>query len=93
MGGLHDGVQRSMREEEASWMAGKTKTKVSKAGCQESLGRHIRKYWQLYVMMLIPIAYYVIFRYIPMVGNIIAFRRYRAGSSILRNISGGNSCL
>ena len=33
-------------------------------------------------MMLIPVIYYVIFRYVPMVGNIIAFRRYRAGSSI-----------
>ena len=49
---------------------------------QESLGRHLKKYWQLYVMMLIPVIYYVIFRYVPMVGNIIAFRRYRAGSSI-----------
>lgn len=43
---------------------------------------HIRKYWQLYAMMLIPVAYYLIFRYGPMAGNIIAFRRYRAGSSI-----------
>jgi putative aldouronate transport system permease protein len=49
---------------------------------KESLGRHLKKYWQLYVMMLIPIVYYIIFRYVPMAGNIIAFRRYRAGSSI-----------
>ena len=33
-------------------------------------------------MMFIPIVYYIVFRYIPMFGNIIAFRRYRAGSSI-----------
>lgn len=32
--------------------------------------------------MLVPILYYIIFRYIPMIGNVIAFRRYRAGSSI-----------
>lgn len=64
-------------------MAGKNKTKASKDVCQqESFGRHLKKYWQLYVMMLIPVLYYVIFRYIPMIGNIIAFRRYRAGSSI-----------
>lgn len=49
---------------------------------QETLGRHIKKYWQWYLMMLIPIIYYIIFRYIPMAGNIIAFRKYRAGSSI-----------
>ncbi len=45
--------------------------------------KHIKKYWQYYAMLLIPILYYIIFRYVPMAGNIIAFRRYRAGSSIL----------
>lgn len=63
---------------------------AKKAGPQEatvtapkmSFGRHVQKYWQWYAMMLIPIVYYIIFRYIPMFGNIIAFRRYRAGSSI-----------
>ena len=47
-----------------------------------SLGKHFKQNWQLYAFMLIPIAYYIIFRYLPMAGNIIAFRRYRAGSSI-----------
>lgn len=49
---------------------------------KETLGRHLQKYWQLYLMMLIPVLYYIIFRYIPMFGNIIAFRRYRVGGSI-----------
>jgi len=44
--------------------------------------KHMKKYWQYYLLLLIPVAYYVIFRYIPMAGNIIAFRRYRAGGSI-----------
>ncbi len=44
---------------------------------------HMRRYWQLYALMVIPVLYYLIIRYIPMIGNIIAFRRYRAGSSIL----------
>ena len=48
-----------------------------------SFKKHFRNNWQLYVFMLIPVIYYIIFRYIPMIGNIIAFRRYRAGSSIL----------
>ena len=46
------------------------------------LGKYLKKNWILYAMMLIPIVYYIIFRYIPMAGNIIAFRRYRSGSSI-----------
>lgn len=49
---------------------------------KQSVSKHIRKYWQFYAMMLIPVVYYIIFRYVPMAGNIIAFRRYRAGSSI-----------
>ncbi len=48
-----------------------------------SLGKHFKKNWLLYMMMLLPLVYYIIFRYVPMIGNIIAFRRYRAGSSIL----------
>ncbi|MCR4939120.1 MAG: ABC transporter permease subunit [Treponemataceae bacterium] len=45
-------------------------------------GKHFSQYWQLYALMLVPIVYYIIFRYIPMAGNIIAFRKYRAGGSI-----------
>lgn len=48
----------------------------------ESFSHHFKKYWQYYLLMLIPIIYYIIFRYVPMAGNIIAFRRYRAGHSI-----------
>ncbi len=44
--------------------------------------RYMRKNWQYYLLLLIPVIYYAIFRYIPMAGNIIAFRRYRAGHSI-----------
>ncbi len=44
--------------------------------------RYMKKNWQYYALLLVPVIYYVIFRYIPMAGNIIAFRRYRAGHSI-----------
>jgi putative aldouronate transport system permease protein len=46
---------------------------------RESLKMHIGKYWALYSMMLLPLTYFVIFKYLPMIGNIIAFRRYRPG--------------
>lgn len=54
----------------------------SKKAKQEPLLRHIKRNWHLYAFLVIPIVYYVILRYIPMFGNIIAFRKYRAGSSI-----------
>jgi putative aldouronate transport system permease protein len=40
---------------------------------------HFRKYWVLYAMFVLPVAYFIIFRYMPMFGNILAFRRYRPG--------------
>lgn len=49
---------------------------------KEPLGKHIKKNWRLYLFLLVPILYYLIFRYIPMFGNVIAFRKYRAGDSI-----------
>ena len=38
---------------------------------QGAVMKHIKKYWQWYAMMFIPIVYYIVFRYIPMFGNII----------------------
>lgn len=49
----------------------------------EPLLRHIKKNWKLYTFLILPIAYYVIFKYVPVLGNIIAFRRYRGGANIL----------
>jgi len=43
----------------------------------------LRRHWQLYTLAVLPVAYFAIFRYIPMIGNVIAFRRYKPGGSIL----------
>lgn len=48
----------------------------------QSLWRHVKREWMIYSLLIIPIAYYVIFKYIPIFGNIIAFRRYRGGPNI-----------
>ncbi|NMA85159.1 MAG: sugar ABC transporter permease [Epulopiscium sp.] len=46
---------------------------------QQSWSRHLRRYWQLYTMMALPMLYFIIFKYVPLFGNILAFRRYRPG--------------
>ncbi|QEO08964.1 ABC transporter permease [Protaetiibacter larvae] len=38
--------------------------------------------WRLYSLLVLPIVFLLVFRYLPMAGNIIAFRRYRAGGSL-----------
>lgn len=40
---------------------------------------HLRRYWQLYVMMLLPLCHFLLFKYAPLIGNVLAFRRYRPG--------------
>lgn len=42
----------------------------------------IKKDWQLYSLLLLPILFLLVFRYLPMLGNIIAFRRFRPGGSM-----------
>ena len=37
---------------------------------------NIRKYWQLYLLLLPAIIYFIVFRYAPMSGIQIAFRNY-----------------
>ncbi|MGE5548965.1 MAG: ABC transporter permease [Bacteroidota bacterium] len=37
---------------------------------------YLRKYWTLYLMLLVPITYFVIFKYIPMTYIQIAFKKY-----------------
>lgn len=58
------------------------RSKTEMSVVREPWKKHMKKYWQLYALMLVPVLYYVIFRYVPMVGNVIAFRKYRAGSHI-----------
>ncbi|WP_243061932.1 sugar ABC transporter permease [Humibacter sp. RRB41] len=41
--------------------------------------------WQLYSLLVLPVAFFVIFRYLPMAGNIIAFRQYVPGGNIFGN--------
>lgn len=43
-----------------------------------------RKHWELYIMLLLPVAYIIIFHYLPMVGIVIGFQDY----SIRRGVFG-----
>jgi putative aldouronate transport system permease protein len=63
----------------------KAKTKLTpeqKAHQRAHIYAHIKKYGALYVMMILPLLYFLIFKYMPMIGNILAFRRYRPGKGM-----------
>ena len=37
---------------------------------------YFKNNWQLYLMLVLPLAYLVIFKYLPMVGTVVAFKDY-----------------
>ncbi|MEC0369646.1 ABC transporter permease [Paenibacillus chibensis] len=57
--------------------------KRTKARENDTLLQHVRKEWVLYSFLIIPVAYFLIFKYAPMLGNIIAFRKYVGGPNFL----------
>lgn len=36
----------------------------------------------MYSFLIIPVIYFIIFKYVPMLGNVIAFRKYRGGTNL-----------
>jgi len=44
--------------------------------------RALRRDWRLYSLAVLPVAFLLLFKYVPMLGNVIAFRRYVPGGSI-----------
>ncbi|TDC18141.1 sugar ABC transporter permease [Kribbella albertanoniae] len=38
--------------------------------------RSLRRHWQLYLLIIVPVAYFVIFKYIPISNAVIAFKDY-----------------
>lgn len=59
-----------------------TKAQTKKSPRRLSPYTGFRNNWQLYIMLLPAIAYYVIFNYLPMYGVQIAFKDYRAVDGI-----------
>lgn len=43
---------------------------------------YLKKHWTLYLLLILPIAFFVVFRYIPMTYILIAFKKY----SIIKSV-------
>jgi putative aldouronate transport system permease protein len=44
--------------------------------------RALKRDWRLYTLLVLPLLFLAIFRYLPMLGNVIAFRQFQPGGSI-----------
>ena len=59
-----------------------SETKPATAQKKVSFMVYMRRYWQLYALLLLPLAYLLVFKYIPMIYVQIAFKDY----SIVENV-------
>lgn len=59
------------------------KVKPASPLIKKSLGARLAENWQLYLLLLIPVALTFIYKYIPMYGITIAFKDYKASKGIL----------
>lgn len=45
--------------------------------------KSFRLHWQLYLLLLLPVAYIILFHYVPMYGATLAFKKYQVAKGIL----------
>ncbi len=58
-------------------MRGKKQQVTSPYANKMTFRHYMGRYWQFYVMLLLPVCYFILFKYVPMFGNILAFRHYK----------------
>jgi len=69
-------------------MESKGDTTVKTVSLQSSPGRgykalaYFKRYWTLYLLLLLPMTYFIIFKYIPMHYILIAFKKYSIVQSV-----------
>lgn len=51
-------------------------------GKRRTWRQSLRRDWQLYSLAVLPLLFFAVFRYLPMLGNVIAFRRYQPGGDL-----------
>ncbi len=57
-------------------------TPVKKLSGPKKAATYVKRYWTLYLLLLLPLTYFLVFRYIPMTYIQIAFKKY----SIIQNV-------
>ncbi len=58
------------------------KQKIKKRYTWEENKRYFKKYWTLYLMLLLPLMYFLVFKYAPMVNILVAFKKYNLTMSV-----------
>ena len=73
---FHNAKHQNIRKGNSVSVKSAAKKAGIKPAPKESLAHNIRKYWPYYIMALPGFIYFLLFRYIPMAGSVIAFENY-----------------
>lgn len=63
-------------------MKNKKQAQAGRIGSKQSVQSYMKNNWQLYVMILPAVIYFIVFNYLPMYGIQIAFKDYKAVAGI-----------
>ena len=58
------------------------KGNASYASGETTLGKRVMARWQLYLLLILPVAWVILFCYVPMSGLVLAFKKYNAGLGV-----------
>ena len=58
------------------------KQQKRKVSIRRNLLKAFRRHWQFYLLIIPPVLYFIIFKYIPMVNSVIAFKNYNVVEGI-----------
>lgn len=75
-------IDRLKDQPETGYISSTPDKKSKKSSRGKSVVKAIKKDWQLYSLLILPILYLIVFQYLPMVGNVIAFRKFVPGGSM-----------
>ncbi|MGE7826651.1 ABC transporter permease [Paenibacillus sp. NPDC093718] len=71
---------------ELSTLFSKSKTVRAPSGKRSEIGRFayrsFRRHWQLYLLVIPPVLYFIIFKYLPMANAVLAFKNYNVMKGI-----------
>ena len=63
-------------------MSQKNQPAVKTVKRKQNIGAYIKRYWQLYALLALPMIYFIVFKYAPMVYVQIAFKKYSIVESV-----------
>lgn len=81
-GSAHQDIEKISNNPETALVVKGERMSPPRPNRFKAVNKSLKKDWQLYTFLILPMVYLFIFQYIPMIGNVIAVRRFVPGGSM-----------